>query len=182
MNVSFCGLPQLARPLETDAIAPYIKDLSEVVGRCLMMKSREGYELVSSVLAAMVWSLTQVSPAEFRSVPFTLDEPVSKRLYIRYWGSSADFNDLNLRWNVPTREHLETAEGLLSRFILPILEELKRFARKEIFIERYVKHALSKKKKNSLLDSGVWMETMYTKCHNSSDSMDGNRVFFSDNK
>jgi hypothetical protein len=120
----------------SSAVAPFADDVADVVQRCLMMKSREGYEFVTAALSGTILSLIQVSPSERRSVPFTTDAPVSERLYIRHWGASCRMRDLNVRWNIPEVAHLEMAEKLLQRFLLPILDELTRFARKDIFIDR----------------------------------------------
>ncbi|CAG0916740.1 unnamed protein product [Notodromas monacha] len=120
----------------SESIVPYVDDISGIAEKCLKMKSREGYSVAANIIGSIIHSLIRIKPLESRSVSFPLSDPVSKRLYIRDWGKGGEVKKLEATWNIPTEKHADIAEKLLERTLVPIFEELTKFARREISIER----------------------------------------------
>lgn len=61
----------------------YIPQITQVLSQTLHLKSREGYHLAGSVLRYLLKYLSISMPSEYRSLPYSWDEPFATCLPIR---------------------------------------------------------------------------------------------------
>jgi hypothetical protein len=68
------------------ALVKYVPTLEAVLRRTLKLVSREGQQSAGRLLCHLLDSLVHIKPTEYRSVNYSLDEPLSKHLPVRVSG------------------------------------------------------------------------------------------------
>ncbi|XP_046402715.1 proteasome activator complex subunit 4A-like [Ischnura elegans] len=120
-----------------NALVPYIPQLMEVLDRTLKLKNcKEAYQMAGLTLRHILSALSHILPDDLRSVPYSYEEPISKRLPIRDWGKPGNIHRLNISWHVPTDEEFEYAQKLVCHYLPPELEKLKKYSKDEVVLTR----------------------------------------------
>uniref|UniRef100_H2Z3X1 Proteasome activator complex subunit 4 C-terminal domain-containing protein n=1 Tax=Ciona savignyi TaxID=51511 RepID=H2Z3X1_CIOSA len=108
--------------------------LYEVAKKCLSMKSRQGFLMAAKLLKHCISTWTSFYTSDRRSVPHQHDE--DGRFALNDWGATANPDNIQLQWHVPTEEELEAAFLCLEDFLLPQLDELSRFNSDEAELDK----------------------------------------------
>ncbi|KAG8223216.1 hypothetical protein J437_LFUL003567 [Ladona fulva] len=120
-----------------DALVPYIPQLLDVLDRILRLKNcKEAYTMAGVTLRHILAGLSHVLPTDFRSVSYSYDEPLSKRLPVRDWGRPGNIHNLNIKWHVPSDEEFNCVQQIISRYLPRELEKLTKYSRNEITLTR----------------------------------------------
>ncbi|XP_050688195.1 proteasome activator complex subunit 4-like isoform X2 [Eriocheir sinensis] len=114
----------------------YIPQITQVLSQTLHLKSREGYHLAGSVLRYLLKYLSISMPSEYRSLPYSWDEPFSTCLPIRHWGEAGDVHNLGLTWVEPTEAEEAAMQALVRTFLTPELMLLHKVATGEKEVSR----------------------------------------------
>eukprot|EP00794_Sanderia_malayensis_P017775 gene17775-19551_t len=107
-----------------DEMLPYIDQLEEVISLTIGLKCKKAYSRSAKILKGALTFLTQIYPNEWRSIPETLDLPLTEHLYVRDWGRLSTVKSLDMHWHVPSQEELKVANALLKKFLTPVLAKL----------------------------------------------------------
>ncbi|XP_071454240.1 proteasome activator complex subunit 4-like [Hetaerina americana] len=120
-----------------DALVPYIPQLMKVLDRTLKLKNcKEAYQMAGLTLKHVLAGLSHVWPIDFRSVPYSYEEPISKKLPIRDWGKPGNIFKLNINWHLPSDEEFQYAQKLVCHYLPPQLEMVKKYSNDEVTLTR----------------------------------------------
>ncbi|XP_076659583.1 proteasome activator complex subunit 4A [Halictus rubicundus] len=96
-------------------LLPYIDQLTTVLDRVLVLKSREGNNLAITLLGSILYSLSQVLPYQFKST-----EPMR-------WGQLLSINSLKVEWYIPGKEEMTVLKKLFFKYLLPEISKIQKY-------------------------------------------------------
>ena len=109
-------------------LLPHLGAIEAVLEKSLVMASKEGQGLATSLLRNVLRALTLTYPNEFRTVAEGYDRGVAEYLPVRDWGRPGNFRTLNIDWHVPSDEEVAETTRIVRKFAAKHLEALRRFA------------------------------------------------------
>ncbi|XP_052767290.1 proteasome activator complex subunit 4A-like [Mya arenaria] len=117
-------LSQLLR-CDGSELLPYKEKILEVLPKILRLQCVRGYEIAGKTLMYLLGSLTRIYPLNYRSVPGSVDRPVTEYLAIRDWAKTGDVQDLGCEWHTPVEGEISFAQEVLDTILVPELETVK---------------------------------------------------------
>nr|XP_033324313.1 proteasome activator complex subunit 4A-like [Megalopta genalis] len=96
-------------------LLPHMDQLTTVLDRVLVLKSREGNNLAFTLLGSIMYSLSQVLPDRFETTE------------VIHWGQRLEINSLKIEWYIPEEKEMTVLKQIFYKYLLPEISKLQKY-------------------------------------------------------
>lgn len=116
-------------------LLPYIDNLTLILDKCLLMKSRDGLKFTWSIMRSIFNSLTNLTIKRVLRIDrdYTSDECAE----ILDWGQPILMKNMRAEWYVPGEKEIQVAQQLFNKYIIPEIMVIEEFIENPKSVERY---------------------------------------------
>ncbi|XP_034942579.1 proteasome activator complex subunit 4-like [Chelonus insularis] len=111
-------------------LLPYMDTILEILDKTLHLKSREGSQMASQILADVLNSFSNLS-VTYDSTYNGRDFNDPNYPYILDWGQGADTHSIQLHWYVPGEEEIKMMQCIFTRYIPPEIAKIQEYCTNE---------------------------------------------------
>lgn len=119
-----------------NSLIPHMDVLLKVLDRVLLLKSTDGNKLACHLLKCILWSLSTVTPYQYRSAQRDYNDPDYP--YFRDWGESVDLDTFQVKWYIPGDEELAAIQRIFFRYLTVQIDKLKNYCKDSSTLTRSV--------------------------------------------
>lgn len=119
-------------------LLPYIDNLTLILDKCLLMKSRDGLKFTWSIMRSIFNSLTNLTIKRVLRIDrdYTSDECAE----ILDWGQPILMKNMRAEWYVPGEKEIQVAQQLFNKYIIPEIMVIEEFIENPKSVERQILH------------------------------------------
>ncbi|XP_055545788.1 proteasome activator complex subunit 4A-like isoform X2 [Wyeomyia smithii] len=116
-------------------VVKYVDNVLPILDKLLKFKCKQANKYGSTLLANLMSNLSTMQTLDVKNSPDSFEKPLSQFLPIRSWGEKMP-PDGKINWCFPDQTSLKVCEKLMHRYLIPILDNFRKYCADELEISR----------------------------------------------